>query len=55
MCNLTLCAVARDEGVRGFYRGFAPPLLLTGFVNTVRDHRLTSRPPAACAKRGARL
>ena len=25
----------RAEGVRGFYRGFAPPLLLTGLVNTL--------------------
>ena len=25
----------RTEGVRGFYRGFAPPLLLTGLVNTL--------------------
>ena len=33
---LMFLAVARDEGLRGFYRGFAPPLLLTGFVNTVR-------------------
>jgi solute carrier family 25 carnitine/acylcarnitine transporter 20/29 len=31
-----LCArLLREEGVRGFYRGFAPPLLLTGLVNTV--------------------
>ena len=27
--------IARAEGLRGFYRGFAPPLLLTGAVNTV--------------------
>lgn len=27
--------LARAEGVRGFYRGFGPPLALTGLINTV--------------------
>jgi solute carrier family 25 (mitochondrial carnitine/acylcarnitine transporter), member 20/29 len=27
--------IARQEGVRGFYRGFLPPLVFTGAVNTV--------------------
>ena len=28
-------SIIREHGVRGFYRGFAPPLFLTGAVNTL--------------------
>lgn len=30
-----VASIVREHGVRGFYRGFAPPLVLTGAVNTV--------------------
>ena len=49
LITLFFPAVAREEGIRGFYRGCGPPLLLTGFVNTVCSFP-TSLTPTATAQ-----